>query len=217
MFLFWTVFFSFSTWCDQGGAPPARYQEALTDDSRAILADYINDYYGELEGQTDGNAGSEDVVDVEGFPDVIPESPVQKKDEFVDIHKYWADKRNDERDRPEFRDIDDTDYGSPAQDEAGLDDNLNFLVDELRPNDLLLLKSYLQNMGQEEEEEEEENAAEEDFGEGPTYGEAPIPVSNDDMVNDLDKRPNDDDLGYVWRDREAFTEDDMTQPGEELS
>ena len=188
-------------WCDEGGAPPARYQEALTDDSKAILADYISDYYSDQPP----NAALEDAVSAEDVVDVDPYGSPEKKDEFVTIHKYFADKRED-GEPPVY---DQEPFGYEGREE-GLGDNLNSLVDDLRPSDLLLLKSYLQGMDRAEESSREEG------GEMmvPDGGETP-----EAAMETLEERPpleeerGEGSRGYVWDDSDVTQDAPMAPSG----
>ena len=115
------------------------YEVELTAETLALLKKYFDEYYDYSED--DGNA-------IADYEDVV--APLQKKDEFVDVHKYLKSHKRDPLYSSE--EIEDT----PADYED--------LLRKLTPADLELLADYL-GVDEEEETAEVPDVVYPDYGE----------------------------------------------------
>ena len=237
-----TAYFSCRSYCDRGGAPPARYQEAVLEDARhQDMNDYFNEHYDDALRRTPlKKARWNSEADEDGFHSSRDYDLRDKKeDQFVTVHKYFADdKRAEDYEEPGEVGSDpfESSEGSPmlwdepdAHDVEGHNTELSGLLDQLRPSDLILLKSYLQGMDQPPESEfdrELDYPGRQDQLDGaPDYPEGPgelegEPVYTEDQ-SELDAGPvqegpvDEDAMGYVWRDREYAADDaaPIDEPG----
>lgn len=149
------------TWCDRGGMSQDAFENALTEDALRYLEKNFQEYYDQLmrgEGEYPDVASDEDDLSAE------------KKDEFLTVHKYFADQKRDSSE----------DYLLLDEREGLGQVDLDGLLNQLGADDLDTLQQYLRALDEEEQEEEEEAVlAQPQNSYLPTAG--------------------DDSLGYMWQ------------------